>query len=82
MRNQWWAHQDSNLEPTDYESAALTVELWARYAATHFTRFVRLAELQANEHWQSLALTQALFAFVLGTKKLAQAAEKLRPGRD
>jgi hypothetical protein len=25
-----WAHQDSNLEPTDYESAALTVELWAR----------------------------------------------------
>ena len=26
----WWAHQDLNLEPTDYESAALTVELWAR----------------------------------------------------
>ena len=25
----WWAHKDSNLEPTDYESAALTVELWA-----------------------------------------------------
>ena len=25
----WWAHQDLNLEPTDYESAALTVELWA-----------------------------------------------------
>ncbi len=23
----WWAHQDSNLEPTDYESAALTIEL-------------------------------------------------------
>ena len=23
----WWAHQDLNLEPTDYESAALTVEL-------------------------------------------------------
>ncbi len=21
---QWWAHQDSNLEPTDYESVALT----------------------------------------------------------
>jgi hypothetical protein len=28
----WWAHQDLNLEPTDYESAALTVELWAPYA--------------------------------------------------
>src|SRR5207237_3291796 len=25
----WWAHQDSNLEPADYEPAALTVELWA-----------------------------------------------------
>jgi hypothetical protein len=23
-RNAWWAHQDLNLEPTDYESAALT----------------------------------------------------------
>lgn len=28
----WWAHQDSNLEPKDYESSALTVELWARRA--------------------------------------------------
>ena len=25
-----WAHQDSNLEPADYEPAALTIELWAR----------------------------------------------------
>ena len=24
------AHQDSNLEPKDYESSALTIELWAR----------------------------------------------------
>ena len=23
----WWAHQDSNLEPRDYESRALTIEL-------------------------------------------------------
>ena len=23
----WWAHQDSNLEPRDYESPALTIEL-------------------------------------------------------
>lgn len=23
----WWAHQDSNLKPRDYESPALTVEL-------------------------------------------------------
>ncbi len=26
----WWAHLDSNQEPWDYESPALTVELWAR----------------------------------------------------
>jgi hypothetical protein len=26
----WWALQDLNLEPTDYESAALTIELRAR----------------------------------------------------
>ena len=25
-----WAHLDSNQGPTDYESAALTAELWAR----------------------------------------------------
>ena len=24
-----WAHQDSNLEPIDYESTALPIELWA-----------------------------------------------------
>ena len=28
-RERRWAHQDSNLEPADYEPAALTVELWA-----------------------------------------------------
>ena len=26
----WWAWEESNLQPTDYESAALTVELQAR----------------------------------------------------
>ena len=26
----WWAREDSNLRPTDYESAALTAELRAR----------------------------------------------------
>ena len=28
-RATWWALQDSNLQPTDYESAALTIELRA-----------------------------------------------------
>ena len=28
-RDSWWARQDSNLGPTDYESAALTAELRA-----------------------------------------------------
>ena len=30
LLNTKWAHRDSNPEPTDYESAALTVELWAQ----------------------------------------------------
>ncbi len=30
-RTSTWAQQDSNLRPTDYESAALTAELWARW---------------------------------------------------
>ena len=25
----WWAQQDLNLRPSDYESPALTTELWA-----------------------------------------------------
>src|SRR5260370_37173911 len=31
----WWARLDSNQEPTDYESAALTVELRARVHILH-----------------------------------------------
>jgi hypothetical protein len=27
----WWAHQDLNLGPSDYESPALTAELWAQH---------------------------------------------------
>lgn len=30
----WWVHQDSNLEPIDYEPIALTVELWT-HATPH-----------------------------------------------
>jgi hypothetical protein len=30
LENKWWARQDLNLGPTDYESAALTAELQAR----------------------------------------------------
>src|SRR5215510_6228070 len=26
----WWAHSDLNRGPNDYESSALTAELWAR----------------------------------------------------
>ena len=29
QQDSWWAHLDSNQGPTDYESAALTAELWA-----------------------------------------------------
>ena len=30
MRKIWWARQESNLQPRDYESPALTIELRAR----------------------------------------------------
>ena len=35
-REEWWAHQDSNLGPTDYEPAALTAELWAPMGGNSF----------------------------------------------
>jgi hypothetical protein len=35
MGNNWWARQDSNLGPMDYESTALTTELRARGAVEH-----------------------------------------------
>ena len=30
MRGEWWARQDSNLQPDGYEPSALTIELQAR----------------------------------------------------
>ena len=35
-----WAHRDSNPEPTDYESAALTVELWAHKRRENYIIFL------------------------------------------
>jgi hypothetical protein len=32
LENAWWARQDSNLGPMDYESTALTTELRARFS--------------------------------------------------
>ena len=29
----WWPHQDSNLEPVDYESIALTIAPWGQTTA-------------------------------------------------
>jgi hypothetical protein len=34
LRFRSWAHQDSNLGPKDYESSALTAELWARHRSS------------------------------------------------
>ncbi len=31
----WWGQQDLNLQPTDYESAALTIELWPRISISY-----------------------------------------------
>ena len=32
----WWAHSDLNRGPSDYESPALTAELWAHQRKLHF----------------------------------------------
>jgi hypothetical protein len=44
----WWARQDLNLGPTDYESAALTAELQARLLPTYHRR-------QRSNEFQHLA---------------------------
>ena len=48
MNWRWWAHQDLNLEPTDYESAALTVELWAREVESSIFAGSRAAKLSSD----------------------------------
>ena len=52
----WWAHQDLNLEPTDYESAALTVELWARprYLYQRPARFAAIWRAQRTSDRRAL----------------------------
>lgn len=42
----WWARQDLNLGPTDYESAALTAELRAPRTSQDTTRERRSAAIQ------------------------------------
>src|SRR5271170_5855010 len=41
----WWARQDLNLGPTDYESAALTAEL----RALHFKRYYKRGASYSDE---------------------------------
>jgi hypothetical protein len=44
-----WAHQDLNLGPSDYESPALTTELWARSTGScvfDLTRFDKYTPFQ------------------------------------
>src|SRR5712692_2539695 len=46
----WWAQQDLNLRPSDYESPALTAELWAQVTVSK----VLAPDLSVNH--QSLAV--------------------------
>ena len=48
----WWAHQDLNLEPADYEPAALTIELWARRPslALGFRRDIPHSAFRIDKH--------------------------------
>ena len=43
-----WAHRDSNPEPTDYESAALTVELWAQISRKITFYAILIQPIQKN----------------------------------
>src|SRR3989442_1028793 len=47
LQRGWWARQDSNLGPTDYESAALTAELRAPFL--HHPTPKELADI--GEYW-------------------------------
>jgi hypothetical protein len=46
----WWARQDLNLGPTDYESAALTAELRARslYKILHHRELVNMRRINGS----------------------------------
>jgi hypothetical protein len=48
----WWARQDLNLGPTDYESAALTAELQAHsfHNILHSNRLVNILRFRRNEY--------------------------------
>ena len=46
----WWARQDLNLGPTDYESAALTAELRARRALNILYRKKLTYTIDPDEH--------------------------------
>src|SRR6478672_8835818 len=63
-REGWWAHQDLNLEPADYEPAALTFELWAReeiadcrglkadlFGVAHLQFPINQQSAFSNQHW-------------------------------
>lgn len=39
----WWAQQDLNLRPSDYESSALTIELQARHIGAWFHKRLQLS---------------------------------------
>ena len=44
---EWWAWEDSNLQPVDYEPNALTIELQARRVVPTIPRLVGRAKVQA-----------------------------------
>ena len=46
----WWALQDLNLGPTDYESAALTAELRARLFLQYDTDSVKHCGGKCRDH--------------------------------
>ena len=56
IRQRWWAWQDSNLQPVDYEPNALTIELLARTILRYHTNIQEFIE----QYYNRLRLHSAL----------------------
>ena len=54
----WWAQQDVNLRPSDYESSALTAELWARLEGLSLRSHLE-EEMDAGKSFRSLPAASA-----------------------
>ena len=73
--DEWWAHQDSNLERAGYEPAALTVELWAHDSLQSGVVSRKDYRLTTDSGLRSPPLEER--AELAAARRVAQLAERL-----